>query len=271
MNHSLFSLVVSTFLIAGAKADTILVESFAYEPGELLAEVEPPEVWPANWKATADLDEDLDATYSVPDGGLRSAAFESNGLAPEGNGFMSPDSTQRAELFRELGYEFNWGRDGVLYVSFLAAWSGNHPSQSSRIVLNLIERNSAGDILVGGNYVGLMGTGEQDFLRLVARNQNETVYGEEQYLAGDVYFIVAKLDANPGREIDVMAVNVYSSADEVPSEEPSEWDVVAENSRYGVMDRIGFAMQVYLLNREVAVDELRIGDSWEAVIAAPVE
>lgn len=88
---------------------------------------------------------------------------------------------------------------------------------------------------------------------------------------GQTYFLVAKLltddDASPG---DTAFLKVFGPgwASEVPATEPTSWDVQVSTNSAAILDRVRLRIDRNLTNAQV--DELRIGDSWEAVVGGAV-
>lgn len=262
--------LVALFSASATLADDNPLEVFDYPANMPLSDTKAEGGWSSGWKANADLSEDLSSDYTEVEGSLTSDAFEQHGLKPAGGKFSTEEQGEGLRMYRGINREIDWGSDSETYLSYLVRWDGNHPTKSSRIQLGFGDRSLETDpkIGFGRSYVSLNGTGNADELNLMVRVNGATETGEKAYPAGPVYLVVVRISTYEGSMPDQMSAVVFGPNDEVPADEPTDWELSVSKPTNGKSDALEFNTQLYFQKRLTGFDELRFGDSWGAVTAA---
>jgi hypothetical protein len=83
---------------------------------------------------------------------------------------------------------------------------------------------------------------------------------------GETYFVVMRVDANPGATPDVLSALIYSGAASVPLTEPLAW-----NLTYSIDSSVNLDTIRMRVGNSTAgsFDEFRIGETWADVSAVP--
>jgi hypothetical protein len=199
--------------------------------------------------------DDTSLTYPTP--------FQSPLIAPTPTGgrvLHTGDALNNASSSRLLSQTTNMAAAGnVLYASALIQKNGGSPTTNDSILFEFVD--AAGNRRFGFGIEAAEGF----WINANASNQVGTA------AFGQTYFLVAKLvtddDASPG---DTAYLKIFGPgwASEVPAAEPATWDVSVSTNSAALLDRIRLRIDRNQVN--AAVDELRIGDSWQSVVSAGV-
>lgn len=236
------------------------IETFDYPEETPLGEIgdADAEGWIGSWQPSGG-ESDFPDNLIIGADSLDSAAFESRGLQPKGNKLTVRGLATNVGIQRELAQPIDFRTDSTIYISFLAEWAQSHPNMAARFRFQNPD---------GTTFAGLSGDGiTPNTMVLRTRiNGQDTNQSMESFPARETHFLVIKIET-VASGLDTISAIAFSPGDEV-GEEPMDWMATSSFGSNEILTHPGFNIMLYGAvspDREAALDEIRIGPTWDAV------
>ena len=194
------------------------------------------------------------------DGGLDFSHLTDDGTSLDSTAFPYTPVGSRIEgvggaAERNVSNTLNFGADGVRYFSAMMSKSST-ASASGESVLFMMRDSGA------GHERCKFGIGSDD--QFYARAGNEAATGGGTVTAGVNYFLVAKM-VTTAAGADTLYLKAYAPTDTVDISEPVSWTVTNVTASGVRVNRMQLAIGGAIVGNGGAIDEIRIGKTWEEV------
>ena len=202
--------------------------------------------WGDLWRnadSTLGIPED-EASLNYPEG----VEFESAGARV----FNRPGDSEGTRSFEDFVVSFD--SEGTYYLSFLATKTDSGHTGDDWMFVQLIDgatRTARASVGFGNDEALLLGSDA---------SAGETVAGGEGFSDETVYFAMKLVTHNGGG--DEFYLKAYREGG-IVEDEPTTWDLVYQTAVAGFADTLRVSTGEYALG---AIDEIRVGTGWEAVI-----
>lgn len=236
------------------------IETFDVPAGTSLAEIPAADAegWMGGWKPSEG-ESDFPDNLIIGTDSLDSAAFQSRGLQPKGNKLTVQGLATHVGIERELAQPIDFRSDSTIYISFLANWAQSHPNEAARLRF----QNPNATTFAGFSSDGVT----PNTMVLKTRiNGQDTNQSTETFPVKGTYFVVIKIEARASG-LDTISVIAFHPDDAV-GEEPTDWMATSSFGSNEILTHPSFSIMLYgadSSDREAAVDEIRIGPTWDAV------
>ena len=248
-----FVALATAFILAvPAMAGSGVFESFEYEEPLVVGETSGGEGWSGPWRSDVSLTQPLDLPVVV-DKSLDAPA----NLKPVPSGGHFEGSSMILCRGLAVGREIDLSSDQACYISFLERRSLKGDDKSSTSVA----------LMLYDKLTSVIGLGHGSGGKLVvfgsaAANGTRPAVGFDH-----TYLWIIKLSEPDAKQMRRAHILVYSSTKRFPDREPPVWSLTSEPfpADNFVIDRIRIVMGKNIV---LSLDELRIGTSWQEVVAA---